>query len=166
VNICHLTAGIYRIVVTLNPSNWLLKSDYTNNVGWTSFELEQEKEGNPTVRTIPDSKKGIWFDQYAYNPSPTASMWPTYECATYSTTISLWPTYECATCSTTKSVWPSYEPVVWSLNPTTTYRPSMCMGNTPDWENYFFVECDWYEEVDMPGCELYGYGYEFVEDFM
>ena len=50
VNICHLTAGIYRIVVTLNPSNLFLKSDYTNNVGWTSFELEQEKEGNPTVQ--------------------------------------------------------------------------------------------------------------------
>ena len=93
-------------------------------------------------------------------------MRPTYECATYSTTISLWPTYECATYSTTKSVWPSYEPVVWSLNPTTTYRPSMCTGNTPDWENYFCVECDWYKEVDMPGCELYGYGYEFLEDFM
>jgi hypothetical protein len=63
VNICHLPSGIYQIVVTLNPpSNWFLESGYTNNIGWTSFELERDNEGNPTVSMIPDSKKGIWFD--------------------------------------------------------------------------------------------------------
>ncbi len=138
VNICHLPEGIYQIVVTLNPSNWFLESDYTNNVGWTSFELEWDNEGNPTVCTIPDSKNGIWFDKYPYSPSPTASMWPTYERAAYSPTASTWPR--------------------------TTPRPSVCVGNTPNWENAFGAGCGWYKEFDTPGCELYGY--EFFEDFM
>jgi hypothetical protein len=76
VNICGLAAGIYRIIVTLNPSGWFLESNYSNNVGWASFELERDNEGLPTVSEIPESKGGIWFEEVKW---PTYEPWPTSE---------------------------------------------------------------------------------------
>jgi hypothetical protein len=83
VNICGLAAGIYRIIVTLNPSGWFIESNYSNNVGWASFELERDNEGLPTVSEIPESKGGIWFEEVNWptfeptkSPSPTATFSP------------------------------------------------------------------------------------------
>jgi hypothetical protein len=83
VNICGLAAGIYRIIVTLNPSGWFSESNYSNNVGWASFELERDNEGLPTVSEIPESKGGIWFEEVNWptfeptkSPSPTATFSP------------------------------------------------------------------------------------------
>ena len=58
-----LPAGIYRLVSTVNPSGWYLESDYTNNVGWTSFELVRYSKGNSKVLEIPGNTGGIWFTQ-------------------------------------------------------------------------------------------------------
>jgi len=75
VSICGLPGGIYRIVVTLNPSGWFLESNYSNNVGWASFKLERDEVGTPTVSETSDSVGGIRFN--GYNPYPTTSPYPT-----------------------------------------------------------------------------------------
>lgn len=115
-------AGIYRIIVTLNPSGCFLESNYSNNVGWASFELERDNEGLPTVSEIPESKGGIWFEDVNW---PTSGLWPTYE--------------------------PTKSP-----SPTATFSPSKCTGNTPNWLDINLNGCDWYEEIDLPGCPFYG----------
>jgi hypothetical protein len=122
VSICGLPAGMYRLVVTVNPAGWFLESNYSNNVGWASFELTRDDEGEPSVKETNFSNAGIWFDEYGtLNPYPTVSPYPTL--------------------SPTKS-----------FNPTTTSSPSLCTGNTPNWTDGFGDGCDWYEEYYLPGC--------------
>jgi hypothetical protein len=56
--------------------------------------------------------------------------------------------------------WPTFEPTK-SPNPTATFSPSMCTGNTPNWVDMWLdVGCDWYEEYDLPGCPYYGNSYD------
>lgn len=62
VDITGLEAGTYRILSTVNPSGWFLESDYSNNVGWTAFELSRDSNGNPKLSLIPGATGGIWFD--------------------------------------------------------------------------------------------------------
>ena len=85
VSICGLPAGMYRLVVTVNPAGWFLESNYSNNVGWASFELTRDDEGKPSVKETNFSNAGIWFDKYGTYPtvspyptlSPTKSLNPT-----------------------------------------------------------------------------------------
>ena len=84
VSICGLPAGMYRLVVTVNPAGWFLESNYSNNVGWASFELTRDDEGEPSVKETNFSNAGIWFDGYAtvspyptWGPYPTVSPYPT-----------------------------------------------------------------------------------------
>lgn len=62
VEISGLAPGIYRLITMVNPAGWFLESDYSNNVGWTSFELSRESSGNAKLRMIPGGTGGIWFD--------------------------------------------------------------------------------------------------------
>jgi hypothetical protein len=62
VDITDLPAGTYRITSTVNPAGWFLESDYSNNIGWTSFDLSRDSNGNAKLRTIPGATGGIWFD--------------------------------------------------------------------------------------------------------
>jgi hypothetical protein len=62
VDITDLPAGTYRIISTVNPAGWFLESDYSNNTGWTSFNLSRDSNGNAKLRTIPGATGGIWFD--------------------------------------------------------------------------------------------------------
>jgi hypothetical protein len=62
VDITDLPAGTYRITSTVNPAGWFLESDYSNNTGWTGFELSRDSNGNAKLTTIPGAFGGIWFD--------------------------------------------------------------------------------------------------------
>ena len=77
VSICGLPAGMYRLVVTVNPAGWFLESNYSNNVGWASFELTRDDEGKPSVKETNFSNGGIWFDEYTFPMYPTVSPNPT-----------------------------------------------------------------------------------------
>jgi hypothetical protein len=69
---------MYRLVVTVNPAGWFLESNYSNNVGWASFELTRDDKGEPSVKETNFSNAGIWFDEYGtLNPYPTVSPYPT-----------------------------------------------------------------------------------------
>jgi hypothetical protein len=43
-----------------------------------------------------------------------------------------------------------------SMSPSSSSSPTFCTGNTPDWVDGYGDGCDWYEENDYPGCEMYG----------
>lgn len=62
VDITDLPAGKYRIISTVNPAGWFLESDYSNNVGWTGFEISRNSNGNANLSLIPGATGGIWFD--------------------------------------------------------------------------------------------------------
>lgn len=61
VDITGLVAGTYRIVTEVNPSGWFIESDFSNNVGYTAFELSRDSNGNAKLREIPGATGGIWF---------------------------------------------------------------------------------------------------------
>jgi hypothetical protein len=72
VSICGLPAGMYRLVVTVNPAGWFLESNYSNNIGWASFELTREDEGEPSVKETNFSNAGIcWRRRPAIPVAPT-----------------------------------------------------------------------------------------------
>ena len=63
VNITSLAAGTYRLKVEVNPSNWFLESDYSNNIATVGFELHRNKQGQATLTELPEWNSGIWFAQ-------------------------------------------------------------------------------------------------------
>ncbi|NDC36205.1 MAG: hypothetical protein EBZ51_12740 [Synechococcaceae bacterium WB9_2_112] len=62
VDITNLAAGTYRIFTNVNPSGWFIESDFSNNTGWTAFELSRDSNGNGKLREISGYTGGIWFD--------------------------------------------------------------------------------------------------------
>lgn len=63
IDITNLPAGTYRVKSVVNPSQWFLESDYSNNVGWTGFELSRNSRGNARLQEIEGLHGGIWFSQ-------------------------------------------------------------------------------------------------------
>lgn len=65
VDITGLDPGVYRIVVTVNPSNWFIESNFDNNTGWTAFELTRASNGNASLNELTGIGMvgGLWFDQ-------------------------------------------------------------------------------------------------------
>lgn len=63
VDITSLAAGTYRLVVQVNPSQWFLESDYSNNLSTIGFDLHRNKRGQATLTERPEWTTGIWFDQ-------------------------------------------------------------------------------------------------------
>lgn len=63
VDVSSLAAGTYRLLVTVNPSNWFLESDYSNNLASVAFELHRNKQGQATLTELSEWSSGIWFDQ-------------------------------------------------------------------------------------------------------
>lgn len=63
IDITNLRAGTYRVKTVVNPSQWFIESDYSNNVGWTGFELSRNSRGNARLREIEGFHGGIWFAQ-------------------------------------------------------------------------------------------------------
>jgi hypothetical protein len=43
-----------------------------------------------------------------------------------------------------------------SISPTSSPKPTLCTGNTPDWVDAGGYGCGSYEETDEPGCPKYG----------
>jgi hypothetical protein len=56
---------------------------------------------------------------------------------------------------TVKYVRPTMSPTK-SISPLSKTSPTLCTGNTPDWVDGFGTGCNWYEKIDVPGCEEYG----------
>ena len=63
VDVTSLAAGTYRLKVTVNPSNWFLESDYSNNISTIGFELHRNKQGQAFLTELPGLSSGIWFAQ-------------------------------------------------------------------------------------------------------
>lgn len=63
IDITSLAAGTYRLVVNVNPSQWFLESDYSNNTSSVGFVLERNHQGQAFLTQLPDLTSGIWFGQ-------------------------------------------------------------------------------------------------------
>ena len=61
VDVTNLPAGTYRIFTTVNPAGWFMESDFSNNTGYTAFNIDRDSNGNAKLRVLPDHG-GLWFD--------------------------------------------------------------------------------------------------------
>lgn len=60
-DVTGLPAGVYRLVTQVNPSQWFLESDFTNNRAWTGFVLSRDSQGNPLIDDSDVGTGGLWF---------------------------------------------------------------------------------------------------------
>jgi len=63
VDMTGLEAGVYRVVSIVNPASWFMESNFENNIGWASFSLNRDSNGNPLIKELDGGVGGIWFQQ-------------------------------------------------------------------------------------------------------